>query len=285
MLLQVNTFRMNEVEIKCKVCNAIFNKIEYILKEELFNSNDDMLVLSSVTRYLLETLISTEIMLKEKEYIYEIYYYRNVELKEKLKIVIKRIKKEIIYLQDFADEKDRRADWSNVNSDVLESIELNKEIEEEIYLKAKENITLIFEGVELNGFSFQKHIVEENILKKCEKDLDNISKEIEVLSEEAIFSDLFREEGINKKYKKYRKKSWHKKAKIVGLEDEYKYIYDFTSSLIHFSSYSIFTSNEFIDEEIDMMYSFILQYLERIHNNLIKLCGLDVMQFYKIIND
>lgn len=96
------------------------------------------------------------------------------------------------------------------------------------------------------------------------------SDKAKYLSKEDWFKAYFDVKGQSTKVFKdlADTRSWKEKAKIVGLEKEYSINYERSSSLLHFTAYSIITSSTISQEEIDYNYILINQYIKKISENI-----------------
>jgi len=158
---------------------------------------------------------------------------------------------------------------------------------------AEEKITLFLEKADWNGYEFHSHLLEQQILSKYKEKLVHFetknNETLQKIMSNNEFSNLLAMELQNNSgdlkliLKEPRStKSWLDKAKLVGLEDEYEQFYRFSSSLMHFGSYSIFTNPETNEEEISMLYRMMTQYIKKILENINGLCRLEYADTFQV---
>ena len=78
-------------------------------------------------------------------------------------------------------------------------------------------------------------------------------------------------------------RSWEEKAKLVELDKEYNLNYEMTSSLLHFTSYSLSTSNVAKEDEIKYNYMLINQYIKQITTNISAFSKVMIYDMFKVI--
>lgn len=287
--------QFEEGKIKYEVCKNLVHTVHNLIADSL-KSNDNLITLVSTLRYTLESLIVTKLCLKEPDYVYKMYFQTEVIHRSRLTSMISRIKKEIKLLGELDTEEDRKTlkaskelmkqirilqETYKDNSELLgrklreASSEMKEKVFSEMNQKAYEHINLFFEDFEENGFGFQKHLLENQLLPRYKEELrkteDKLKNTAENLVNSEYMSKLFSftgqpekvwEELEDKKNGRYR--SWQQKAITVELGDEYEAIYELTSKLLHCVSYSIFTSKFLVEEEVLLVYRQLFQYLKKI---------------------
>ncbi|OCL89408.1 hypothetical protein [Arcobacter porcinus] len=74
-----------------------------------------------------------------------------------------------------------------------------------------------------------------------------------------------------------------KKAKLVNLDKEYESNYEMTSSLLHFTSYSLLTPNFAKGDEVKYNIMIINQYIMQIIKNISTFLNLDFFDMVTIV--
>lgn len=267
---------VKESAIKCIVSSNILLKTREITKKMLDSHTDeDLLIANSSIRFILETLIVTKLMDKEDNYAEKIYYSLFNENKMKVKKVISRAELELKLLQEFDEQcKEELKD--------IDDFEKQSEVEEAYYKKFKDSITVFGDGIESTGFSFHQYLIKDQVLSKCEKDLEELNNEIiEILKKENV--DIEDQSCIDDFFEsKLDKRNWKRKAIATDLLDEYTFIYDYTSSLMHATSFSFLTPHSLSQSEISLIFTLYDQYLVRIIHNIKKVNHLYNLGFYNI---
>ncbi|MFJ7734015.1 hypothetical protein ACIQXF_19325 [Lysinibacillus sp. NPDC097231] len=290
-----------EEQIKYIVSKNIIVKLQGLSKD-LLEANDNIMTVVSSLRYALETLITLKFFIKVPKSLYKAFYIMGYTELEIIEGRIRRLEKECELLDDLEKiESDNSAaylseltgkiklwleeyknDKAILGSKIQEASKMTKN---KVFFETDkildENITSIFlVDAKKNGMGFQKHLLKTQILPQYEKARDITKSKIaqmEVeLKQSPSMNALFDFTGNPQKtIKKILTESpkMSVKAEEVGLYDEYDFIYKFTSKMLHFSSYSILTSNDLKDEELLLSYNQYYQYSHQIFLNIKELCG------------
>ncbi|WML26274.1 hypothetical protein [Neobacillus sp. OS1-33] len=254
-------------DIRYSISVAVLDKVTKLTKEILDDEKKMMIMLGNL-RYIFETLVVSRLLLEEKDYAFKVYFSIQTTQINKLDKIVTRIEKEIQLLNNLIMEEEQ---YSNDPDNMLTNIEkLDK--------KLKKEITIFMEDVENHGYSFHKHLVETQILSTYKNKLDEYKsknlKRAKDLANSQSFNKFFQTNGQSSKVFKLLAdgRSWKAKADKVGLTDEYEIVYEMTSSLMHFNSYSLFTSDQLDEGEVFLIYRMLNQYLDHIYYNLVKFC-------------
>jgi len=236
--------------LKYTVFVNIVNKLISILNE-LNNNQNDLHKQSITLRYCLEATIISKLFIIEKNYFLKFYYALNSQHEKKIQISIDRINSEILFLQNL-----------NTSS--------SKEVK-----KIHTNIHVYIDDHDIDKYSLTDlvFLLKDKLAfyKKSLKDIQELKKkEIKELSTEALFTEYFNQENQYTKILKQLedKRGWKEKSINAGLEKEYILTYESTSSLLHFTSFSIFTEHDIGKNEVKENYSLISQYIKKVINNL-----------------
>lgn len=278
------TNEIEEINPKYFVCVNIIDKLCALNKR--VSGNDELLSLVSSLRYTLEVLITTKLFIQEPQYIYNVYYCIYLQQQNKLNYLIKRAKDECNFLEELEKEEQSLVE-STISEDEVAASSISK-VFSLMNKKSKERITFFLDGVEMNGFGFQKYLIESQVIPKFESQLSEVEKltteKSKELSKLKFMNDLFDiRRQPTKVFKEFSdKRSWAEKAEEVGLKYEYELMYELTSSLMHCTSYSLFTGKFLEDEELIMMYKQMTQYLEKVVENLSIIFNLDKIECFII---
>jgi len=256
---------IGEQNIKYKISKHIIDKLTKLINELNKNPND-LHKQVSISRYVLETLIITQLLIKEKDYFLKLYFSIYIHQENKIKNMKERLKREIEVLEE-----------NQINYE-LEIKDKTSDEEEEIFQKYKnkinKDIQIFTLKIEEFGFGGLIHILKNEHLVQYQtklKEIQNkkIAKAKELVKEE-WFKEYFDAKRQHSKVFTFFKdrRSWKQKAEDSDLKNEYELNYKITSDLMHFCSYSLFTLKDIKDEEIKYYYLLLNQYLERIINNL-----------------
>ena len=299
-----HTLKDKDKQIKYIVCKNIIIKLQGLIKD-LLEADDNIMTVVSTLRYTLETLITIKFFIKVPKSLYKAFYVVDYIELEIIEDRIKRLEKELQLLERLEKlEKENTIFYAN---DLMSKINLwQEELKEDRVLLGRkireasevtknkifnetdkildENIISIFlKDAKTYGMGYQKHLLETQILPQYEhakniiiSKIANIESEI---TQSPLMNQLFDFQGNSGKSIKQILKESPKmsvKAKEVELEDEYNFIYKFTSKMLHFTSYSILTSNSLRGEELLLSYNQFYQYLYKINIAIQQLCELRV---------
>lgn len=238
-----------------------------IFTEDNFNYIETMSLIS-VTRYILE--LSVWVKLFELDQRYGLVYYNQL------------IKTQKHYWTDYKSQLEREIDLLNslqnketelTQKEIQNLSQLPEEQQEEVarglgkkvmsYIddKAARNFSIYSEEAKTKGYGYQAHIVETNVKLEIDKSLQ------EILNEEIEFKKNISDE-INKLIPK--RWNWRDMAKKVGMDDDYDFIYAFSSKLIHATPASLTTNHKKL--EICEMIVFLRYILVKI-NDIIEYSG------------
>lgn len=275
-----------ETHIQYDLSITLVDKLIHII-DELLNTKNDLHKLASTTRYILETLIITKLLLKEENYFVKIYFTIYNQQENKVNLIIQRLKYEIEILKKYAEEysvqtTQNRSKYSTQSNDDEQRLQATKKIMEEnekifqqLRKEALKDITIFMNQLNNYGFDALSIMLEKDTLQEYENKLKEIqslkSEKAKQLSKEQWFKSYF---GTSVQHTQIFQKmlkdtrSWQEKAEAVGLKEEYKLNYEMTSAFLHFTSYSLLTPNIASQDEIDYMYRLINQYIEQITTNI-----------------
>lgn len=120
---------------------------------------------------------------------------------------------------------------------------------DELIEKLDRELTIFLDSVHINGLDYMAHVLRKVVHPEYSKKLNEIeSLKKYTLSE--FFADqkllaLMPANSVEELENLLAdKRNWSKKASLVGLQDEYNFFYEYTSSLIHCIGYSLFTTPE-----------------------------------------
>lgn len=261
--------------IKYEISNEIIYKLQHITNE-LGRNENDLHKHASTLRFTLETLINTKLLVDENDYFLKLYFSIYIQQVNKTEAMVLRIKDEIEILKKYS--KFYETTVEKLKIDYADNPEKFAK-EDERYFQSikkvtKEHINIFFSQLDELGFDMLIYGLENDILNQYTQKLEEHEKlklnKAKELAKEEWFKQYI---NVNKQSSKVfksliDKRSWSAKAKAVGLEKEYSINYESTSSLLHFTSYSLFTSNKIKDVEIEYNYMILNQYIKQICDNL-----------------
>jgi len=264
---------------KYEIAIKIIEKLISILTELEISKND--LHKQAITfRYSLETLIISKLLVQEENYFLKLYFSLFTQQENKTEEMIKRIKYEISILEQYKDEfnNDIKANQEKYKNDIPKLSLSNEEIFKKYQSKIQDNVNIYYSKLNDYGFDFLILSLKKQILLPYTNKLKEFNN-LKLLKAQ----ELAKAEWFNKYFNTRKQHSkvfsllrdtrpWKVKAKITGYESEYTLNYESTSSLLHFTSYSIFTQHHIKDEEIQYNNMVLSQYLNKIIINLKLFC-------------
>ena len=275
-----------EAYVQYDLSITLVDKLIHII-DELLNTNNDLHKLASTTRYILETLIITKLLLKEENYFVKIYFAIYNQQENKINQITQRLKYEIEILKKYAEEysvqttqnRSKYSTQSNDNEKRLQStkkiMEENEKIFQQLKKEAQKDVVIFLDQLKNYDFVTLANMLEKDTLQEYENKLKEIQslklEKAKQLSKEQWFKSYFGKRVQHTQiFQKMLKdtRSWQEKAEAVGLKEEYKLNYEMTSAFLHFTSYGLLTSNIASQEGIDYMYRLTNQYIEQITTNI-----------------
>jgi len=139
------------------------------------------------------------------------------------------------------------------------------------YDELDEEISILLDQAEFNGADYHKEVVNRYIDSQTERK-NKISKEWEekkkLLLRDTEACALFNFRNQISKVESELKdiRSWKQKAKDAGLSEMHEFIYDYTSALMHSTSYAVLTPHQLDESEITM----ILSLATRLNSDILK---------------
>ncbi len=179
---------------------------------------------------------------------------------------------------------------TNDNEKFHMTSEKMNETEKLIDEQAEKELTVFFGDYKFNGYSYQKTLMEKELLPKYLEKLKGLNQQKKEISKQillnskisALFNFKRQRSKIFAELKDVR--SWHCKAKVVDLENEYLQIYELCSAIMHSTSYSLLTTKELEYGEKYFVTDLLLKYSTEILKNIEKYLNLKQFAKFKIIH-
>lgn len=285
-----DAFSNNEINL---LSTNIVEKIISI-QEDIVKDNSNLIKFYASLRYILETLIQTEILLIEPTYTFKLFYSIHNHQIDKTKKLIERIKREIQIMreyeledrtsnQNFIDDINQNRDIEIANKRRLDAI---KKLDDKSDLEYK----MFCGNYKWFGYGHIQSHLEEKVLPEYINRLASFEKgKIEIAKEiikKDYISQLFnfgrQHTKVFKAFKEDR--TWKDKAVLVNLEKEYELIYDMSSAILHSTSYSYITSNDTSEQEIEMVLNLCFNYSKKIMININSFANMTFYDRFIMIN-
>ena len=219
-------------------------------------------------RFIFEGLITSMLLNQDEEYVFKLYYDLLSSERKNIEYRKKQLEQEIKILESYTAKFSKNI--AMTPEDILKQEKMELELFKEI-IRDNFFIHTSYNDLYKNGLNYQIFCLKnkgisyyDNNLKELDdkedkffQDLKNHAKSFQNKSKEEIQKD-FKKNRIN----------WREKAKQVNLVNEYDYIYGFSSSLSHFSGYSLLTNNTYDPQEEEMILTRLEIYLKNIKENI-----------------
>lgn len=236
-----------------------------LIIENNFNSIESMGVLAT-TRYIFE--LSVWIKLFNLNSYYGLFYYDDlVKTQEKYwKNQEKQILTEIKIFKEIASEENELLKQEINKVKLIKNEEdrnkaaynLANTVQRIIDDKAARHFSIYAEQAKMNGYSFQAHLIEQQILPQIKNKLITLKDDLLHLDKIVLLIQKEKPELIAKKKLELKNITWSEKAKLVNMKNEYDFIYSLTSTLLHATPSSLTTNMMDLDlSEILIFLKFI----------------------------
>ncbi len=270
----MNNIRNNdEFDYKNQIYLNILEKLKIILENIKKDKTNLLLIVSSV-RFIFETLIHTELIKKEPEHVYRLIYSIYKHQTAKIDLVKQSLNSDLITLKKLIKIETEFEKYLTSNHSKKEINDFKKQSTKEFWdiLLSKTHPFL----AHVNEYDLKeiRKTLTKVFVPKYDQLIIDIEKEKKVYAKKILskkfITDLF--DFRNQTSKVFTvfddSRTWETKAKIVGLGDDYHFIYSYTSLIIHSTSYSLITTPNIDNEEISYNLIFIRQHLFKILNNI-----------------
>ena len=267
------------------------NIVESIISatEFLINSSQSILQNAISIRYILEALITTELLNREEEYKFILslaFYPAQIA---RLNSIIDELKEEIKRLDKWTKRsEDRYLDMltkfsENRNKEIIWDY---REYEESLATQFENEEFIIYSDIETFQYPLPFKIrsiqISTQVIPEYEQRVIELERKRDLIADEIRKEPIIQRLFPNIKYQKSKvfkeivdkkgtnggTRSWDRKAADAELSNEYKFMYTYTSNLSHFASYSIKTSTLVSFDEEKMLLKRLTLYLEKIIKNL-----------------
>lgn len=227
-----------------------------ILIDQNFNFVETLGIVA-VSRYLFELSIWLKLFEKDERYGL-VYYSQLIETqKSYYQSTLRQLHREVELLREFERREDEKQEELLAKAGSPEDrAKIIRSVGVSIDTEAARKFSIYSEQAKHNGYGFQAYLVEHKATPPAETALHEIENERITFDSKILprISDL----ALDKNGKKKRWK-WNEKAREVGLQDEYDYIYALSSKLLHATPASITTNQKNLEPEEILIF---LRYIE-----------------------
>jgi hypothetical protein len=221
--------------------NDCLGKVRLFLNQNF--SYIETMSLLAVTRYLHEMSIWLKVFDLDPRYSLVYAYQLFDQQIDHRKKSLERMKLEIDFLEDtgseeqvlFAEELEKLKAITNENEQLHDAFNLSSKVMELIDDMASRKFSIYAEQAKTNGYSFQAHLIKTKVVVEIRESIAELETEKDTF-ESSLSADC--KELIGKRW------VWKTMAEKAGMQDEYDYIYSYTSMLLHAKPFSITTNQK-----------------------------------------
>ncbi len=255
----------DEYSIKARIYISFLEYLNSSYKE-FFESNCSSLSSSALLRKTLEQLIIARLINIEPDYYLKFFFGWVLSTEGHITKHHDRLLREINLLKKLEEKENELI--QNLSKEKISKKSI-KELMDLADDEASMTINLHFDNVETLGYGFLSHLLETQKLPYYQNELDDIKKRkdeiAKTLIKQEFFTSKFKTKQMSQVFKLLKDtRSWSEKAETTGFEKEYELLYNFTSKIIHFGSYSVFTEYELQENEKIMFANYFYQYVVKI---------------------
>lgn len=149
----------------------------------------------------------------------------------------------------------------NIDFYLAEIKRINKEADDVLENK----FTIYSHEAKLSGYGYFSNTIRNKYIPLYEERIKFYEEEKYSLEEDKKILLSEREREL---IKKISKSKWNQKAEIVGMNDDYEYIYSYTSKFLHAEGINIFTEKMLSDGEINILSKYIKICFNNIHKEI-----------------
>ncbi len=276
------------------ISTKIINKLVDI-QSKIISQQENLLLTFSSLRYIFETLIHTKLLIKEPKHIYKLFFSVYEHQVGKTSRLIERLEREITLIEKYVKlETDGLNKIKGLSQkgekEIKDLLDKIKADENEFDEQAERELTIFFGDYKFNGFPYQKHLMENELLPKYKARLAELEKlkaekTKQILKDNRISSLFNFSNQTSKVFKELEdNRKWVDKAKEVNLEKEYNQMYELSSAILHSNSYSLITPLETEESEKQFVTDLILKYSYEILENIESFLDLKRIMKIKVVN-
>lgn len=253
-----NIYQNSEITWAHKAQEGTLEKFRDIYRTSKLESDTELVALA---RNIFENIIWLKLFNKDRFYALIFYYQLLNEQLKSQEQVIEKIRGEVDLFKEL--EKEDTFDlgpYSDLMHKTSASEEELQQARDYLYSrgamvdsKARNSFSIYAKSAKDNGYSYQAHLIETNIIPHHEQRISVLRKHLDDLKKSHSEADLSKLKalGVNAHW------NWFDKAKSVGMADHYYFLYAFTSRSLHSSAMNIITPKALDDSERHLLLDYI----------------------------
>lgn len=276
--IRIFTNYLDKDSLNSFLTNKILNRIDKCIEELNANIDSSILQIANL-RFLFETCITVKLLILEDDYKYKLRYsiYEQQISKSKALTNYSEVDKALLEkmkLEEDLIDNEYENIFNEKNKNLMEErlLEKHKKVNS-LYDELDKKFSIFLEATEFYGISSQEDCINDYLKdhQKRENDIldywNNLKKELIKDSDfKKIFELKHQCSQIEKKLRDDR--SWTKKAELVGLTKMYEFLYNYSSSFLHSTSYSLLVPEALLENEKIMIKNLSRKFIFDIIKNL-----------------
>lgn len=124
----------------------------------------------------------------------------------------------------------------------------------------RDQFSLYAEQARYNGYGYQAELIESQAIPLHDEQISNFEEQLAALKVQIALLP----EAMAKDFDQYW--NWSKRAKSVGMENHYKFLYSFTSRLLHSTPLNLITPKALNGHEVDMLLDYLRIGISKSHH-------------------
>jgi hypothetical protein len=212
----------------------------------------ETLSLLATARYVFEALVWIRVLHKDERYGLVAYYHLGSLHVQQVKEHKNKMDGEIQFYERLAAEESRMLENTVKSNDSVQEIgEALRSVTDAVDRRARREFNLYADQAKVNGYLFQAHLLREKELPRIKERMDVVTRELAELEKRLPPSTRI--------LVKHRW-NWKDRAKSVGMEKQYEFLYSNTSRMLHATPFSFAVNQknlEFIEVYMFLEYIYV----------------------------
>lgn len=260
---------------KRRLVTTLSNKL-MVLYQELWEEETSLQSAIASLRYILEALISSELLCKEDDYYEKVYYGIARHQIEKYELLLSMARNDIELINTYKTKEDQLS-LKDISSE--RNAKAIMQAKDDLYENLDEEFSMFLDSTDYFGLDHQAEYITSEVIPIIEKKITDLMEQSKVVQKELAsnleFNRKFKIKGQATKVSKILSdnRKWKQKAIDAGLYDEYSFVYNYTSSILHCMSFSFLTNTEIEEPELMTFRSLSNKFMNRLFKNLFTFCS------------
>lgn len=212
----------------------------------------ETLSLLATVRYVFEALVWLRVLLNDERYGLVAYHYLASISVQQAKEHKSKMENEIQFYEKLAKEENKMLNNAIAPKDTAKNLgETLRFIADEVDRRARREFNLYADQAKVNGYLFQAYLLRE-------KELPRVEERIAIVTTEQADLEARLPPSIRPLTK--QRWNWKERARSVGMEKQYDFIYSHTSRMLHATPFSFAVNQknlEFVEVHMFLEYIYV----------------------------